>query len=476
MNQNRQAILKRITTFMITAIAFIACSKDEIIPPTTNPPGQSIPKVEFSVESEAIQEGSYQLVQLNFNGKTSKAEKLVVSLSSDNLDYGTHYVTEPAAVNGKVTLEIAASAENAFIKVIPVNNDVKDEVRELQFSIATEGSTMEPFGKKDTKLIFIDDDSRSSLAFAGVAASIFENNPEGYDISINIAPQAEVNGHIELTFLAADNYGNSWTSLPAAQNNRIRIPVQQGADKVSFKIKPVNDHLFNYDRSIRFNVSSASLNLTLPVKNEFILTINNDDAENNSLTIADIRESFKGQEMVYVFPVTVTGTVISTKDNLDPKMIYIQDETGAIALKLLSEYQPQANGNVVTVDLEGGLLREVNGNLEIHAISNANINTSGFDIVHVEEMTLDQLYAKTVDMEGRIVKLKNVSFPDANGINTLKGNRLATDGNRTVTVKTESFASFANKIIPGGTVSVTGILVEVNGQYSIIPQTAESVK
>jgi hypothetical protein len=285
-----------------------------------------------------------------------------------------------------------------------------------------------------------------------------------------------MNGHIELTVTSAEEYGSSWTSLPAAQNNRIRIPVPQGAEKVSFRIKPINDHLFNPDRNIRFHVSMASLNFSLPVKNEFDLSINNDDAANRPLTIAEIRESFKGNAMYFVFPVTISGVVISTKDNLDPKLVYIQDETGGIALRLISDYQPQAVGNMVTVNLEGGLLKEVNDNLEIQMISNANIETDGFDIVNVEEMTLEQLYAKTDDMEGRIVKLKNVSFPEANGVNTLKGNRIATDGNLVVSVRTNSFASFANKIIPAGNISVTGILVEENGQYAIIPQTAESVR
>jgi hypothetical protein len=476
MNQNKQAFQKRIAAFIMTAIIFIACSKDDIIPPATNPPGQTVPKVEFSVESEAIQEGSYQVVQLNFNRKTSKAEKLVVSLSSTNLEYGTHYVTEPAAVNGKVTLEIGSGAENAFIKVIPVNNDSKDDVRELSFSIVNEGSTLEPFGKKNTKLVFIDDDSRSALSFSAIAAAVSENNLEGYEININITPKAEMNGHIELTVTSAEEYGSSWTSLPAAQNNRIRIPVPQGAEKVSFRIKPINDHLFNPDRNIRFHVSMASLNFSLPVKNEFDLSINNDDAANRPLTIAEIRESFKGNAMYFVFPVTISGVVISTKDNLDPKLVYIQDETGGIALRLISDYQPQALGNMVTVNLEGGLLKEVNDNLEIQMISNANIETVGFDLVNLEEMTLEQLYSKTDDMEGRIVKLKNVSFPEANGVNTLKGNRIATDGNLVVSVRTNSFASFANKIIPAGNISVTGILVEENGQYAIIPQTEESVR
>jgi hypothetical protein len=476
MNQNKQAFQTRITAFIFAAISFIACSKDDIIPPTTNPPGPTIPKVEFSVESEAIQEGSYQLVQLNFNNKTSKSEKLVVSLSSTNLEYGTHYITEPAAVNGKVTLEIASGAENAFIKVIPVNNDSKDDVRELLFTIASEGTTLEPFGKKNSKLVFIDDDTKSVLAFSDIAASIFENNGEGYEIKINITPQSEVNGHIEITFLSNDQYGTSWTSIPAAQNNRIRIPVQQGADKASFRIKPVNDFLLNSDRTIRFNVSSASTNFTLPVKNEFNLTINNDDVEYGPVSIANIRRSYNGQEMYFVFDAFVTGTVTSTKDNLDPKMIYIQDETGGIALKLLADYQPAVIGNKVIINLEGGLIKEVNGNLEIHFVSNANISPTGFDIVNVDEMTLQQLYARTNDMEGRIVKINNLSFPDANGTKTLAGNRIATDGTRTLTVRTESFATFANKVIPTGNVSVTGILVEVNGQYIIIPQTENSVR
>jgi hypothetical protein len=475
MQQTIKTYIGKFTALLFAVLTIISCSKDDIIPPKPHTPAQITPKVEFSFESEGILETSYQLVQLNFNRKTSKAEKLVVSLSSDNLEYGTHYVTEPAAVNGKVTFEIAAGAENASIKVIPVNNDTKDDVRVLKFTITPEGTTLEPFGKKNSTLVFIDDDSKSQLAFHAVAAGVSENNQDGYEIKINITPQSELNGNVEISFLSNDQYGTTWTSVPAAQNNKIRIPVQQGADKVTFRIKPVDDYLFNSDRHIRFHVSSASSHFTLPVKNEFDLQINNDDQPNQGLTIADIRKSFNGQEMYFVYDALIAGTVISTNQNLDPKMIYIQDHTGGIALKLIADYQPRVVGNKVIINLEGGLIKEVNGNLEVHAVSNANISPTGFDIVNVEEMTLQQLYARTNDMEGRIVKITNLSFPDANGTNTLRGNRIATDGTKTVTVKTETFATFANKVIPAGNVSVTGILVEVNGQYIIIPQTETAV-
>ena len=47
---------------------------------------------------------------------------------------------------------------------------------------------------------------------------------------------------------------------------------------------------------------------------------------------------------------------------------------------------------------------------------------------------------------------------------------------RTAMVRTESFAGFRNRIIPAGLVSVTGILIEQNGQYIILPLTSQSIR
>lgn len=78
-------------------------------------------------------------------------------------------------------------------------------------------------------------------------------------------------------------------------------------------------------------------------------------------------------------------------------------------------------------------------------------------------------------MEGRVVTLSDVSFKQANGVATLQGDRTITDGKKTAIVRTESFASFCNRIIPQGKVSVIGILVEQNGQYIILPLNGGSI-
>jgi len=77
--------------------------------------------------------------------------------------------------------------------------------------------------------------------------------------------------------------------------------------------------------------------------------------------------------------------------------------------------------------------------------------------------------------EGKLVSLRNVRFTEANGNATLEGNRTITDGTRRAVVKTESFASFKDRIIPQGPVTVIGLVVERFGEYVILPLNNESI-
>lgn len=60
---------------------------------------------------------------------------LTISLSSQQAVYGTHYTTEPAAVNGELVLPISAGEEAVSFKVLPVDDELYNGERALALKI-----------------------------------------------------------------------------------------------------------------------------------------------------------------------------------------------------------------------------------------------------------------------------------------------------------------------------------------------------
>jgi hypothetical protein len=69
----------------------------------------------------------------------SKAGTLEITFASATAVYGTHYTTLPAAVGGKVTLDIAQGASETSFTVLPVNNDAVNADHVITFTMT--GST-----------------------------------------------------------------------------------------------------------------------------------------------------------------------------------------------------------------------------------------------------------------------------------------------------------------------------------------------
>jgi hypothetical protein len=179
--------------------------------------------------------------------------------------------------------------------------------------------------------------------------------------------------------------------------------------------------------------------------------------------------------MYFVTEKYISGIVTSVTDNISPAVAYIQDASGGIALRFSSNHQ-LLPGEVVRVDLQGALIIEQNGVLEIQQLHPSAVVKNGWEIFVVPSTTITQLYNTPGNKEGQLVTLINVTFADADGTATLQGDRTISDGIRTATVRTESFASFRNRVIPAGQVSITGIMIEQNGRYIILPLTSESIR
>gem|GEM_PF-7057115 len=461
--------------FIITATLF-SCSKEisEQVPPSGR-----VNSVQFAADEVSVAENeTHKAIILKLSTPTAKAETISLTITSASAEYGKDYTTEPAAQNGRVTLTVESGKSESSLLIKPINNNVVNSARKLHLQIATEGSTVKPEGKTAMKISLTDDDvTHAAVSFATTSAAIPESHTTGHVIELSISPAAALAGSVDLNLTTTNaTYGQHFTTEPAAVNGRLQLPVTQGANTVSFRIKPINDAIVNDPRLVRLSVGQLSAGLQAGQQTNFLLTINNDDApQANIANIASIRNSFTGADTYIWGGAVISGIVTSVNDNIAPNVVYIEDATGGIALRFTTNHNLQP-GQVVSIDIDGSILtRSTEYGIEVRNLPLSSSNHLGWDLKVLPSYTLQSLYEAQGNLEGRAVTLTNVRFADANGTATMQGNRAIADGVRTATVRTESFASFANRIIPGGAVSIMGILVRQNGSYIIRPLTTGSI-
>jgi hypothetical protein len=462
---------------LLVSLFFISCKKELLTAPPTSPVLPSALRAQFSADAFSLAENAGETsYQLSLSSSALKAETITITVTSATAQYGRDFTTLPAASDGIITIPVEQGKQDAQLKVFPVNNNLKDGDRELEFTITAEG-TIKPDSRNTAKVTLADDDTKASIAFAVANASVNETRTAGYVAELLITPMAFSNGFSEISMVSASAvYGTHFTTEPAAVNGKIRVQVNQHQSKVSFKIKPINDAVTTAAKNINFQLSSTSGDLEAGAQKQLSFSIADDDVAAPAITsIASIRNSFTGTSMYFFTEKYVSGIVTSVNDNISPAVAYIQDAGGGIALRFSSSHQ-LLPGEVVRLDLQGSLITEQNGVLEIQQLHPSAVVKVGWDILVVPSTTITQLYNTPGNKEGQLVMLTNVTFTDANGTATLQGERTISDGIRTATVRTESFASFRNRVIPAGQVSVTGILIEENGRYIILPLTSESIR
>lgn len=469
---------KKIVHTLFAVLFVTACTKKDSLPVSPgNPSNPSAVKAQFSSDVFTLAENAGEAnYQLNFSSTPSKAETVVIAVASATAQYGKDFSTQPEAVNGKIQMTVQAGSQAASFKVIPVNNNLKDAARELQLTITAEGR-IKPEGRSNTKIVLADDDTKASVAFAQSNAAVSEVQTQGYVAELLVTPMAFADGFAEISFTSANAvYGVHFTTEPAAVNGKIRVPAIQNQSKVSFKIKPVNDAVTTAARNLTFSLAATSADMEQGAQKQFSFTINEDDVPAVTVTpIQTLRSSFTGTDTYFFGDVYISGIVTSVNDNIAPAVAYIQDSSGGIALRFTSNNQFQP-GEVLLINVQGGILSERNGILEINQLTQSSAARTGWEIFVIPSTTITQLYTTPGNKEGQLVTLNNVSFSQANGTATLQGDRIISDGVRTAVVRTESFASFRDRIIPAGQVSVTGILIEQNGQYIILPLTSNSIQ
>ena len=216
-----------------------------------------------------------------------------------------------------------------------------------------------------------------------------------------------------------------------------------------------------------------------------------------NVTVAELKREYsdladrtsKEIEYEYVLKAVVSANDVS--GNIY-KQIYIQDETGGIAVSIdqneIAGTYPV--GQEVFIDLHGLAISMYGGQPSI-AHPTAEKNRIPFEIVKKKMLpngwpNADLVQPKTVkisdlsdDLVGRLIRIDNVYFeqkgqPFAPAQETV--NRLITDGKgASIIVRNSRYADFAAEKLPEGTGSIVAVLSKFGNDYQLFLRSREDV-
>ena len=190
------------------------------------------------------------------------------------------------------------------------------------------------------------------------------------------------------------------------------------------------------------------------------------------ITIAQLKALYQGTPVH--FPVSEAQTVyaVVTADEQNGnlyKNIYVQDNTGAIAVRLMFSgglYQ----GDSIRIYLPGTVLSPYNGLMQIDSVDVANNVVKQATDVYVAPtpVTMNELATQTGlggPLQSKLIVLSDVEFiagdtglTYADAVNQVTVNRtLENCSNSTAVVRSSGYANFANQHLPTGRGSFTGI-------------------
>lgn len=213
----------------------------------------------------------------------------------------------------------------------------------------------------------------------------------------------------------------------------------------------------------------------------------------NVVTIAQLKAMYQGVPKHFPDTAGAVNSVyaVVTADEQNGnlyKNIYVQDQTGALCLRLLNSgglYQ----GDSIRIFLPGTVLSPYAGLMQLDSVSADNNVVKQATGVNVTPTPVGSITALTSQingsLQGKLIVLNNVQFVDSTGNLTYADPVGQTTINRpikdcssssTVDVRTSGYANFAGQHLPTGKGSFIGIASSFNGSPQLFIRNINEVQ
>jgi hypothetical protein len=131
-------------------------------------PGQAT--ANFIVADKRLDETSNvgKILTIQFSEALTAPGSIELSIESENAIYGAHFITEPAAIAGKLVLNAATDQTTIQIEVLPINNSIITGELELALNITNTTGSIVAGNNLSQSVAIVDDE--------------LTNKPKGYEI------------------------------------------------------------------------------------------------------------------------------------------------------------------------------------------------------------------------------------------------------------------------------------------------------
>ncbi len=382
------------------------------------------------------------------------------------------YTTNPVSELNQLKIAVAKGETQKTFKMTPTDNSNLDGVKVVKFTITSVSDGFIAGNSKELTVSVTDDEAPVVASFETTKLNVRENTQDPGKVEILLSRAAPADGVLVVKLQSTAVYGVAYSTQPEVAGGKIFLPVPKGSSSVSIDVYPVNDQDFHADRNINFEIIDATGGVATVEESESLRCTITEDDGHQITNIVSIRSMFVDEPIVINEDTYVEGIVTSVENTLGGRVV-VEDETGALPIQLLSDNKP-TRGDIVLVNIKGSTLHELQGTLEASQVP--DYEKLGKETIYIDRISLEDLLGSTRRMESRTVQLIGLTFTQADGSATLLGDRLLSDGQRTIIIRTGANADFADNIIPSGPVIVTGIFTECDGLYVIYPQESKDVK
>lgn len=206
------------------------------------------------------------------------------------------------------------------------------------------------------------------------------------------------------------------------------------------------------------------------------------------ISILDVRDLYKGNEVTLTIDNMfgsdkITGIVVSdhSEGNLPAGLVILQDkrrlsQLRGIAIPLGADATNYVPGDSVVVDVVGGVLKKMDGILQLTGIDKNDITKiSSGNAIDIPIVKANAVITNPDAFEGTLIAIARVGF-DASYPpgTTYAGDRIINDGFGNLLLHTEAGASFANKTIPF-LANFTGIVFNNDAIPQLWPRTEADI-
>ena len=240
------------------------------------------------------------------------------------------------------------------------------------------------------------------------------------------------------------------------------------------------------------------------------------DIEAN-ITIFDLKKQYWNDDRNYIDTIGLSangdslyikGRIVSSDESGNIyKALYIQDETGALCMSIDRNnlYNEWRVGQEVIMSVSGMYIGKYNGlqqfgqpeytekfgweaafmNYEFfksHARPNGFPDVSKIDTVDIDLGSLPASGDELIRLQGQLVRLRNVHFPEADGMTTFSDaeentNRTVEDADgNTIIMRNSKYADFQPELLPMGTGDIIGILGFYGEDWQLLLRSTDDLK